>query len=164
VASEIKRDYLAKGVNSDRKPVVLQQSSGLGMRLTSPSCKTFQIPECLQSGYYLIWAVEPPPPPPPAIVVVEVVVVVVVAGAEVVVSNSSHLSQTNTNGVSPHTRFARIHIGGYQRVGQTYNLLPTCRTDIQPSSSWQNITTRCHKQQKHSKNHYRREKLKICTN
>jgi hypothetical protein len=41
VSDAQKWDYLAKGVNPDRKSVVLQQVGGLGLRVTVSSCKNF---------------------------------------------------------------------------------------------------------------------------
>jgi hypothetical protein len=39
VSGPLKQDYLVKGVNPDRKSVVLQQAGGLGFKLRSSSCK-----------------------------------------------------------------------------------------------------------------------------
>jgi hypothetical protein len=56
VSGALKRDYLAKGVNSGRKSVVLQHVGGLGLRLTYSASKNFEVEKlnktikCLGSG------------------------------------------------------------------------------------------------------------------
>jgi hypothetical protein len=41
MGGRVKSECLAKGVNPDRISVVLQEVGGLGLRLTSSSCKHF---------------------------------------------------------------------------------------------------------------------------
>jgi hypothetical protein len=43
VSGALNRDYLAKGVNPDRKSMVLKQEVGLGLRLTSSSSNNVEV-------------------------------------------------------------------------------------------------------------------------